>query len=127
VVAATGIRPHEIEAVAERELERLIRQEQTYRGERPPLAVGTRTAILVDDGLATGATMRAAVAALRDRGAGHIVAAVPTAPRETCAAIAREVDEMVCAMTPDPFTAVGVWYRDFSPVSDEQVRDLLDA
>jgi predicted phosphoribosyltransferase len=82
-------------------------------------------AVAVDDGLATGATMRAAVSALRDRGARAIVVAVPTAPRETCEALRREVDEVVCASTPDPFTAVGLWYRDFSPVSDDQVRELL--
>jgi predicted phosphoribosyltransferase len=69
--------------------------------------------------------MRAAITALRDRGAGAIVAAVPTAPPETCEALRREVDEIVCARTPDPFTAVGIWYRDFTPVSDEEVRELL--
>jgi predicted phosphoribosyltransferase len=125
VLAATGVGREQIEAVAAKELRRLTRQEQAYRGDRPPLEVAGRVAILVDDGLATGATMRAAVAALRDRGAGRIVVAVPTAPRETCAALRSEVDEVVCAMTPDPFTAVGLWYRDFSPVGDEQVRELL--
>jgi predicted phosphoribosyltransferase len=83
--------------------------------------------MLVDDGLATGATMRAAVQALRDRGAGAIVVAVPTAPNETCEALRREVDEVVCARTPDPFMAVGLWYRDFAPVRDEEVAELLNA
>jgi putative phosphoribosyl transferase len=84
-----------------------------------------RVVIVVDDGLATGATMRAAVRALRDRGAGRLVVAVPTAPRETCQALRDEVDEVVCVITPDPFMAVGLWYRDFAAVSDEEVRRLL--
>jgi putative phosphoribosyl transferase len=126
VLAATLVPPEAVEAVAARELERLQTQEQAYRGERPPLDVRGRVVILVDDGLATGATMRAAVAALRDRGVGAIVVAVPTAPAETCEALRREVDEIVCALTPDPFMAVGLWYRDFAPVSDQQVRELLE-
>jgi predicted phosphoribosyltransferase len=126
VLAATLVPPEAVEAVAARELERLQTQEREYRGERPPLDVRGRVVILVDDGLATGATMRAAVAALRDRGAGAIVVAVPTAPIETCEALRREVDEIVCALTPDPFMAVGLWYRDFAPVSDQQVRELLE-
>jgi predicted phosphoribosyltransferase len=126
VVSATGIPEAQIAQVAARELEQLRRQEHAYRGDRPPLDVRGRVAILVDDGLATGATMRAAIAALRDQGAGAIVVAVPTAPGETCEALRREVDEVVCARTPDPFTAVGLWYRDFTPVSDEEVRDLLE-
>ena len=126
VVAATGIRQDEIEAVAEREQDEIDRRERAYRGDRPPLEVRGRTAILVDDGVATGATMRAAVAALRDRGAGTIVVAVPTAPPETCESLRREVDEIVCLSTPDPFMAVGLWYRDFAPVSDEEVREVLE-
>ena len=125
VVSATGVEEDQIEQVAVRELEQLERQELAYRRDRPSLDVRARVAILVDDGLATGATMRAAVSALRDRGAGAIVVAVPTAPQETCEALRREVDEVVCARTPDPFTAVGLWYRDFTPVSDEEVRELL--
>lgn len=127
VLAAIGVRGDEIEAVAARELRRIQQQERTYRGERPPIEVRGRTAILVDDGLATGATMRAAVRALRDRGAGRIVVAVPTAPSETCEALRREADEVHCARTPEPFMAVGLWYRDFAPVSDQEVSDLLDA
>jgi predicted phosphoribosyltransferase len=126
VVSATGIPETQIAQVASREFEQLRRQEHAYRGDRSPLDVRGRVAILVDDGLATGATMRAAIAALRDQGAGAIVVAVPTAPGETCDALRREVDEVVCARTPDPFTAVGLWYRDFTPVSDQEVRDLLD-
>jgi putative phosphoribosyl transferase len=127
VVAATGVQPDQLEAVCARELETLRVQEAEYRGERPPIDVRGHVAIAVDDGLATGATMRAAVTALRDRGASSIVVAVPTAPHETCEALRREVEEVVCATTPDPFMAVGLWYRDFAPVSDAEVRDLLNA
>ncbi len=126
VIRSIGIREDELEAVAERELKTLVAQERDYRGDAPPVDVHGRTAILVDDGLATGATMRAAIRALRGLGAAAIVVAVPTAPRETCESLSREVDDVVCATTPDPFTAVGIWYRDFRPVSDEQVRELLD-
>lgn len=127
VIAGTGVEGDELEAVVARELATLTRQEAHYRGELPPIEVRDRVAIVVDDGLATGATMRAAIRALRDRGASSIVVAVPTAPRETCEALRRDVDEVVCAMTPDPFTAVGLWYRNFEPVSDDQVRELLGA
>jgi putative phosphoribosyl transferase len=125
VVTTTGIEASELELVTDRELETLRRQEAGYRGERPPVDVMDRVVIVVDDGLATGATMRAAVRALRDRGAGRLVVAVPTAPRETCQALRDEVDEVVCVITPDPFMAVGLWYRDFAAVSDEEVRRLL--
>jgi predicted phosphoribosyltransferase len=125
VVASTGVTVAEIEDVFARELETLISQEQAYRGSRPGVEVGGRVAIVVDDGLATGATMRAAVKALQDRGVARIVVAVPTAPRETCELLRREVDEVVCASMPDPFMAVGLWYRDFAPVSDVRVRELL--
>ena len=126
VLAATGAPRDVIEEVTARELEHVGAQERAYRGDRPPLDVRGRVAILIDDGLATGATMRAAVAALRDRGAGAIVVAVPTAPAEACEALRREVDEIVCALMPEPFMAVGLWYRDFAPVSDQQVRELLE-
>src|SRR5205807_7889952 len=102
------------------------RHELAYRGDRPPVEVGGRAAILVDDGLATGATMRAAVTALRDRGAGSIVVAVPTAPPSAVAAFEREVDEVVCPCTPEPFMAVGMWYREFGPTSDDEVRRVLE-
>jgi putative phosphoribosyl transferase len=127
VLAALEIDPHQLDAVAARELVRLERQERAFRGDRPPVEVRDRVAIAVDDGLATGATMRAAVSALRGRGAKKIVVAVPTAPRETCEMLRGEVDEVVAGMTPDHFTAVGLWYRDFAPVSDLQVRQLLEA
>ena len=127
VVRAGGISQEQIAQVAARELQRLTRQEAEFRGERAPIDVRAKVAIVVDDGLATGATMRAAVKALRERGAEKIVVAVPTAPIETCQALRREVDDLVCTTTPDPFMAVGVWYRDFHPVSDDEVRKLLAA
>ena len=126
VVRAAGISPSELERVAARELETLESRERSYRGARPPVEIRGRTVILVDDGLATGATMRAAVAALRDGGVARIVVAVPTGPRETCEMLSREVDDIVCATMPEPFTAVGLWYDDFAPVTDEEVRALLD-
>ena len=125
VVDALGIPEREIDAVAARELETLEARERGYRGDRDPVELRGRTAILVDDGLATGATMRAAISALKGLGAAAIVVAVPTAPRETCEALRSEVDDVVCATTPEPFTAVGLWYRDFAPVSDDQVSELL--
>ncbi len=125
VVAATGMQSSDIDEVAARELATLNNQERAFRGERPPVDVGERIVIVVDDGLATGATMRAAVTALAKRGAGRIVVAVPTAPRETCEALRQLADEVVCATTPDPFIAVGLWYADFAPVGDDEVRELL--
>ena len=125
VVAASAIEPDELRRVTQRELETVNRQERAYRGERMPIDVRDRVAIVVDDGLATGATMRAAVTALRELGARRIVVAVPTAPRETCQALRTIADEVVCATSPHPFTAVGLWYADFTPVSDEAVRELL--
>jgi predicted phosphoribosyltransferase len=127
VVDSLRIPEEAIDAVAARELDTLQAREREYRGDRPPIDPRGRIVILVDDGVATGATMRAAIRALRDLRASQIVVAVPTAPRETCEALGREVDDVVCTTTPDPFTAVGLWYRDFAPVSDEEVRELLGA
>lgn len=115
----------EIEATVERERAELERRERSYRGDRPPLDVTGRTVILIDDGIATGSTMRAAVRALRNRGAGEIVVAVPTAPADTCEMLSALADEVVCLDTPEPFVAVGRWYRDFSQTTDEEVRALL--
>jgi putative phosphoribosyl transferase len=126
VVAATGVTPDDIEAVTAREAQELARREELYRGDRAPADVTARAGILVDDGLATGATMRAAVAALKERGAARIVVAVPTAASHTCGLLEQEVDEVVCARTPEPFLAVGLWYRDFSPTTDDEVRELLE-
>ncbi len=114
-----------IASVAEREAEVLLRREALYRGDRPPLDLAGRTAILVDDGLATGASMRAAVAALRALGPARVVAAVPTAPRETVAELAAEMDDLFVLITPSPFLAVGRWYDDFSQTTDDEVRALL--
>jgi putative phosphoribosyl transferase len=111
--------------VAAREEQERLRREREYRGDRPAPDVPGRTVILVDDGLATGSTMRAAVAALRKLQPAKIVVAVPVAVRSTCEELAEEVDEVVCARTPEPFYAVGEWYADFSQTTDEEVRDLL--
>jgi len=115
-----------IQEVAAREQEELVRRERLYRGERPFPEVQGKTVILVDDGLATGASMHAAVKALRQQQAGCIVVAVPVAAPETCEQFSREVDDIVCGATPQPFHAVGLWYDDFSQTTDEEVRELLD-
>jgi putative phosphoribosyl transferase len=115
-----------IDAIAQREAEELRRRESLYRGNRPAPNVHGRTVILVDDGLATGSTMRAAAVALRQMRPAKLIVAVPVAAPETCAEFRSEVDEVVCAATPDPFVAVGAWYEDFSQTSDQKVRDLLE-
>jgi predicted phosphoribosyltransferase len=122
-----GVPEATIEAIAARETLEVARREQLYRGDRSPLPIEDRTVILVDDGLATGSTMRAAAAAVRQRKPRRIVVAVPVAARDTCADLRREVDEVVCASTPEPFRAVGLWYVDFDQTSDDEVRELLDA
>lgn len=126
VVAAIGLQDAEIDAIARREGQELERRERLYRGDREPVEVAGRTTIVVDDGLATGATMRAAVMALRRRDAASIVVAVPTGSPETCEEIARSADQVVCIRTPHPFVAVGLWYRQFAPTTDEEVRALLE-
>jgi predicted phosphoribosyltransferase len=125
IIRRLGIPDYVIEAVGGRELQELARREQLYRGNRPPPEVRGRTVILVDDGLATGATMHAAIEALRQMQPARIVVAVPTASPQTCQEMRAEVDEVVCAMTPEPFQAVGRWYQDFSQTSDEEVSQLL--
>ena len=122
------IRIHEaiIDRVSEFETSELERRERLYRGNRPPLEVKGKTVIVVDDGLATGSSMRAAVKALRQKDPKMIIVAVPVGARETCDSFENEVDTMaVCAVMPEPFMAVGVWYQDFSQTTDEEVRDLL--
>ena len=114
-----------IELVSARENAELQRREELYRQGRGPLQVRDRTIILVDDGLATGATMRAAVKALRENGAAKIVVAVPVGPRDTCAEIKELADEAICLSTPEFFQAVGQYYEDFSQTSDAEVRELL--
>ncbi len=125
VVEGLNIPEHVVEAVTAREAQELERREHLYRGDRPFPAVVGSSVILIDDGLATGATMRAAVAALRQQGPARLVVAVPVAAAPTCDAFRREVDEIVCLLTPEPFLAVGHWYEDFSPTTDEEVHDLL--
>ena len=125
VIAALGISPATIEAVASKEHREIERRERLYRGDRPSLAVENKTIILIDDGLATGSTMRAAVLALRRQHPASIVVAVPVAAASTCEDLKHEVDEIVCVLTPDNFFAVGQWYEDFSQITDEEVRDLL--
>ena len=114
-----------IDAVAAQERQELERRERLYRDGRLPLDVRGRTVILVDDGLATGSTMRAAATALRIRHPARIVVAVPVAASSTCNEFQSEVDEVICAITPEPFYAVGLWYKDFSQTTDQEVRDLL--
>jgi predicted phosphoribosyltransferase len=126
VVNALGIPDYVIEAVAAWEQRELERRERLYRGNRPPPGVRGKTVILIDDGLATGSTMLAAVQALRKLGPARIVVAVPVASPDTCELLKSEVDEIVCAATPEPFYAVGLWYQDFSQTTDEEVRELLE-
>ena len=125
VVTAYSIPPNVIRAVAEREGEELRRRLERYRGDRPFPDLRDRTAILVDDGLATGSTMRAAIRALKKEQPESIVVAVPVAAARTCEEIRREVDDIVCLRTPTDFSAVGLWYQDFSQTTDEEVRELL--
>ena len=114
-----------IDAVAEREQQELQRREREYRGSRPPLDVRNKTVIIVDDGLATGSTMRAAVEALKKMGPRAIVVAVPVAAPQTCDEFRNEGVDIVCLRTPEPFQAVGLWYEDFSQTTDEEVHELL--
>lgn len=125
VVGAVGLDEATIEAVARDECRELDRREHAYREGRPSPEIGGMVVILVDDGLATGATMRAAVAALKQRHPGRIVVAVPVAPPDTCEALRREADEVACLASPEPFMAIGVWYEDFPQLSDEEVRERL--
>jgi putative phosphoribosyl transferase len=125
-VRAARVTRAELDAVTAEEQRELERRERQYRGDRPPPEVAGRTVILVDDGLATGSTMRAAVEALRQEGAARVVVAVPIAPLETCDAFREIVDDIVCARTPEPFYAVGLWYEDFSQTTDDEVRELLE-
>jgi predicted phosphoribosyltransferase len=125
VIAAMGVSRDEIDATVEREWRELDRRERAYRGERSAPDVRGLVAIVVDDGLATGATMRAAVAALRREGAARIIVAVPVAARETVAEFRDAGLEVVCVREPDPFLAVAQWYDDFSQTTDADVRTLL--
>jgi putative phosphoribosyl transferase len=122
---AAGVSEEEFERVAEEEGRKLQEREAAYAGERPELDLAGKTVILVDDGIATGATMRVAIKALRRLGPKKLIVAVPVAPPETCDVLAGEVDELVCPLRPPDFSAVGRWYVDFGQTSDEEVREIL--
>jgi putative phosphoribosyl transferase len=124
---ALPITEADIQRAAAAELRELERREEAYRGGHDPPRVEGKTVILVDDGLATGSTMRAAALAVRQLNPARAVVAVPVAAAETCDEFRDVVDEIVCSVTPRPFRAVGLWYEDFSQTSDEEVRELLDA
>lgn len=126
VLHAYGVDRETLDGITERERRELTRREHLYRDDRPFPTVHDRIVILVDDGLATGSTMRAAIAALRAKGPREVVVAVPVGAPETCAAIAPLADDVVCLETPDPFYAVGLWYVDFEQTPDEEVHELLE-
>ena len=127
VLASIRVSQDAIDAVTSRERLELARRERTYRDGRPLLPIEGRVAILVDDGLATGSTMRAAVLAVRRLKPARVVVAVPVGALQTCRELRDIADEVVCALTPEPFRAVGLWYTDFSQTTDEEVRQLLRA
>ena len=125
VVQTLAIPDDTIDLVAAEEQQELDRRQQLYRGDRPPPAIAGRIIILVDDGLATGSTMRAAIAAVRQQKPARIVVAVPVVAAASVEELQEEVDELVYILTPEPFHAVGAWYRDFSQVTDDEIRELL--
>lgn len=126
VVQTYGVSRQQIESVVERERGELERRERRYRGNNSLPSLAGKSVILVDDGLATGSSMRAAVEAVRGLDPAETIVAVPLAPAETCEALAAEVDRVVCALTPEPFYAVGLWYRDFSQTTDDEVVHILE-
>jgi len=125
VVAEIDVPPEVVAEVTAAERVELDRRERAYRGDRPPRPLTGRTVVLVDDGLATGASMRAAVRAVRAARPARVVVAVPVAAPETCRSLAAEADEVVCALAPEGFRSVGGWYEDFSTTSDDEVRRCL--
>ncbi len=126
VIQHLGISKTLIEAVALEKQQELERRERIYRGSREPVEIAGRSVILVDDGMATGASMRAAVHALKTKQPKKIIAAVPIGSADTCNQIRGEADEVVCGMMPDPFYAVGAWYSDFMQITDEEINQLLN-
>jgi putative phosphoribosyl transferase len=127
LIQQVGLSSAAIDRVIAREAAELERRERAYRGDRPPPNLRDRTVILVDDGLATGSTMIAAAAAVAQQEPARVIVAVPVAAADTCEMLRREADEVICLMTPSPFHAVGIWYDDFRPVGDDEVRRLLTA
>lgn len=125
-IRSLGISEEQLAEIEAAERTELRRREELYRGRRAPLEVAGKTVVLVDDGLATGATMTAAARAVRQRGAKRLVIATPVGEREACAALREEADDVVCGATPDPFYSVGSWYADFEQTTDEEVRRLLE-
>jgi putative phosphoribosyl transferase len=126
VIERLAVSPADVEAVARTESQVLARRERAYRGDRPPLTLSGTTVIVVDDGLATGASMRAALRGVRAHEPAAVIVGVPVGSPETCRALRGEADEVVCVRMPDRFLAVGQAYVDFSPTSDEEVRAVLD-
>ena len=125
LIRALSVPNEMIDLVTQQEQRELERREREYRDGRPPIDVLGKTVILVDDGLATGSSMRAAVLALKQKEPAQVVVAVPVAPRDSCTELQSVADKVVCAVTPEPFWGVGQWYEDFSQTSDEEVRELL--
>ncbi|GCE06009.1 phosphoribosyltransferase [Dictyobacter aurantiacus] len=125
VISAVGIPNEVIDAVAAREQQEIERREHLYRGDRPALDVRGRTVVLVDDGIATGATIRAAIAALKRQHPAHLIIAVPVAAATTCDELAAQGDKVICLLKPDMLYAIGLWYENFSQTHDEEVRQLL--
>lgn len=126
LIAAFGISPEAVMEVERKEQAELMRRERSYRGERPPLDVAGKTVILVDDGIATGSTMQAAILSLRQRRIARLIVAAPVAPADVVRHLGGQADEVLCAIIPQDFGGVGWWYDDFSQTSDEEVHRLLD-
>jgi putative phosphoribosyl transferase len=124
-IAAHGVPARVLDAIVQRERAEVVRRERAYRANRPPVVVKGQVVIVVDDGLATGSTMQAAVLALRRQGPAGVVVAVPVGSRQACDALTEMADQVICPLMPEPFSAVGLWYRDFSETTDEEVRQLL--
>jgi predicted phosphoribosyltransferase len=126
LVRQLGLTDRQVDVAAAEEQEELDRREHAYRDDRPPPAVRGKAVILVDDGLATGSTMRAAVQAVRRLGPTRVVVAAPVGAADTCERLGQVADEVVCALVPESFMAVGMWYEDFTQTTDDEVRDLLE-
>ena len=124
-IAAHRVPARVLDAIVQRERAEVVRRERAYRADRPTVAVKGQVVIVVDDGLATGSTMHAAVLALRRQSPAGIVVAVPVGSRQACDALTEVADHVICPLMPEPFSAVGLWYRDFSETTDEEVRQLL--